>query len=210
MPTDKQDERRWPTPLKPVLDDNLDIYDEVELMDPAIHKNNLVELVINMTGSTKRNEAEHATFGAGCFWHVEDVFRNIPGVTSTQAGYMGGTRDNPTYEEVCTGRTGHTEVVEITYDPATVSYDHLLDVFWNIHDPTQVNRQGPDVGIQYRSVIFFHGQEQEKAAIASRDRIQKSFNKPIATSIEHAKIFYRAEEYHQQYFDKTGKKSCGI
>ena len=210
MPRENQDERRWPTPLKPVPDDSLEKYGDLELMDTGIHRNNLVELVINMTGSTKRNGKEKATFGAGCFWHVEDAFRHVPGVTSTQVGYMGGISENPTYKDVCTGQTGHTEVVEVTFDPAIVSYDHLLDIFWNIHDPTQLNRQGPDIGIQYRSVIFFTSQEQEKAAINSRDRMQKSLNKPLATIIEPAKKFYRAEEYHQQYFEKTGKKSCGI
>ena len=162
-----------------------------------------------MSGERQSSKQEKATFGAGCFWHVEDAFLKEPGVISTQSGFMGGTTENPTYEEVCTGQTGHTEVVEVTYDPDKVTYDRLLDVFWSIHDPTQVNRQGPDIGVQYRSVIFYHNAEQQKLAAASWERIQKASGKPIATRIEPAGKFFRAEEYHQRYFEKTGKRCCG-
>lgn len=210
MPGEKHDERQWPMPMKPFDDDRMDIGDDLELMDPAVHKNDLVELVINVTGDKPMSKQEKATFGAGCFWHVEDAFLHVPGIISTQAGFMGGSTENPTYEEVCTGRTGHTEVVEITYDPDKVTYEHLLDIFWNIHDPTQVNRQGPDIGIQYRSVIFYHNVQQEKLAAESWEHIHKVLKRPIATKIEPAGKFYRAEEYHQRYFEKTGRKSCGI
>ncbi len=144
---------------------------------------------------------EKATFGAGCFWGVEVAFRQIPGVVDAVVGYSGGTMENPTYRDVCTDRTGHAEVVQVTYDPAKVSYDQLLDVFWKMHDPTQVNRQGPDVGRQYRSAIFFHTPEQEAAAKASKERLAKSgkFSRPIATEITSAKPFYKAEDYHQRY-----------
>jgi peptide-methionine (S)-S-oxide reductase len=149
--------------------------------------------------------AEKATFGAGCFWGVEDTFRKIPGVTGTAVGYMGGSTENPTYEEVCTDSTGHAEVVQVEYDPAVVSYDELLETFWNAHDPTQVNRQGWDVGTQYRSAIFVHSPEQEKAAGESRAALQERVSKPIATEIAPAGTFNRAEEYHQCYFDKHKK-----
>ena len=153
-----------------------------------------------------------ATFGAGCFWGVEEAFRELKGVTATAVGYAGGSVSNPTYEDVCTHRTGHAEVVQVEYDPAVVSYEQLLNVFWDIHDPTQVNRQGPDVGTQYRSVIFFHDAAQEAAARASKERIEKSgrYRRPIATEIVPAATFYRAEEYHQQYLAKRGVKSCGF
>jgi len=153
---------------------------------------------------------EKATFGAGCFWGVEEEFRKIPGVLDAAVGYAGGTMDNPTYRDVCTDRTGHAEVVEVDFDPSVVSYDRLLDVFWNAHDPTQVNRQGPDVGTQYRSVIFTHSPDQESAARASRDRLDQSgrFRRPIATQIEPAPKFWRAEDYHQQYLAKRGLGSC--
>lgn len=153
---------------------------------------------------------EKATFGAGCFWGVEAAFRQVKGVTSTSVGYMGGTLENPTYEDVCTDRTGHAEVVEVFYDPAEVSYEELLEVFWSIHDPTTLNRQGPDRGTQYRSVIFYHTPAQEAAARASKEKLQGSgiFKRPIVTQIEPAKEFYRAEEYHQQYYEKTGRRSC--
>ncbi|MBI4055210.1 MAG: peptide-methionine (S)-S-oxide reductase MsrA [Elusimicrobia bacterium] len=146
-----------------------------------------------------------ATFGAGCFWGVEAAFRKVAGVVSTQVGYMGGTLEDPTYEQVCTGRTGHSEVVHIEYDPRRVSYEELLDVFWKIHDPTALNRQGPDVGTQYRSVLFFHNLEQETVAKASAERLQESgaLKKPIVTEIMSAGPFYRAEEYHQQYLAKN-------
>jgi peptide-methionine (S)-S-oxide reductase len=155
---------------------------------------------------------EKATFGAGCFWGVEEEFRKVPGVVDAAVGYSGGSLENPTYRDVCTDRTGHAEVVEVDFDPAAVSYDRLLDVFWNAHDPTQVNRQGPDVGTQYRSVIFVHSPEQEAAAKASRDRLEKSgrFRRPIATQIEPAARFWRAEDYHQQYLAKRGLGSCHV
>ena len=155
---------------------------------------------------------EKATFGAGCFWGVETTFREIPGVVDAAVGYEGGTTLNPTYKEVCSDDTGHAEVVEVEYDPARVNYDRLLDVFWSAHDPTQMNRQGPDVGTQYRSAIFFHTPEQEQAARASKAKLETSqrFRRPIATKIEPAQTFYRAEEYHQQYLAKRGVKHCHI
>lgn len=153
-----------------------------------------------------------AMFGAGCFWGVEEAFRKLAGVTGTAVGYAGGRVENPTYEQVCTDRTGHAEVVQVEYDPEQVSYDELLNVFWSAHDPTQVNRQGPDIGSQYRSVIFYHTPEQRQAAEASKQRLQESgrFRRPIATTIEPAPTFYRAEEYHQQYLAKRGRSSCGV
>ena len=153
-----------------------------------------------------------ATFGAGCFWGVEEEFRKVKGVRDAAVGYAGGSLPNPTYEDVCTDRTGHAEVVEVDYDPADVSYETLLDVFWNGHDPTQRNRQGPDVGTQYRSVIFFHSPEQETAARASKARLDQSgrFRRPIATVIEPAPRFWRAEEYHQRYLEKRGLGSCHV
>jgi len=155
---------------------------------------------------------EKATFGAGCFWHVEAAFQEIPGVTSTAAGYSGGTLKNPTYRDVCAGHTGHAEVVQVEYDPSKISYEELLDLFWKIHDPTTLNRQGPDVGTQYRSAIFFHAPAQEAAARASKEKLQSSgrFHRPIVTEITPASEFWRAEEYHQRYFEKTGHKSCGL
>lgn len=156
--------------------------------------------------------SEKATFGAGCFWGVEEAFRHLPGVVDTAVGFMGGTLANPTYPEVCTGRTGHAEVVEVTYDPAQVSYRDLLDLFWSIHDPTTPNRQGPDIGTQYRSVIFHHTPEQEAAARASKQEVERSgrFRRPIVTAIEPAGTFWRAEEYHQQYLAKHGRGHCRI
>jgi len=155
---------------------------------------------------------EKATFGAGCFWGVEEEFRKVPGVVDAAVGHSGGSLENPTYRDVCTDRTGHAEVVEVDFDPSVVSYDRLLDVFWNAHDPTQVNRQGPDVGTQYRSVIFTHSPDQESAARASRDRLDQSgrFRRPIATQIEPAPKFWRAEDYHQQYLAKRGLGSCHV
>jgi peptide-methionine (S)-S-oxide reductase len=153
-----------------------------------------------------------ATFAAGCFWGVEDAFRQVPGVTSVIVGYTGGTMKNPTYKDVCSGRTGHAEAVEVEFDPAKVSYLELLAVFWKSHDPTTLNRQGPDVGSQYRSAIFFHDVQQEAAARASKEVLIKEgvFKRPIVTEITPASEFYRAEEYHQQYFEKQGIKSCHI
>jgi peptide-methionine (S)-S-oxide reductase len=153
-----------------------------------------------------------ATFGAGCFWGVEETFRQVDGVKETAAGYAGGDVDRPTYEQVCTDRTGHAEVVQVLFDPEVVSYEKLLEVFWSAHDPTQRNRQGPDVGRQYRSVVFHHGPEQEAAALASKAALEQSgrYAKPIATEIEPAPTFHRAEEYHQQYLARRGQSSCRI
>ena len=155
---------------------------------------------------------EKATFGAGCFWGVEAAYRQIPGVLSTAVGYLGGTLENPTYHDVCTGRTGHAEVVQVTYDPVRVTYDDLLTVFWENHDPTTLNRQGPDVGTQYRSAIFYQSDAQKEAAIASKDEREKSgrFRRPIVTEITPATDFYIAEDYHQQYLEKRGLSSCHI
>jgi peptide-methionine (S)-S-oxide reductase len=151
-----------------------------------------------------------ATFGAGCFWGVEEAFRNVSGVTQTAVGYMGGHTENPTYEEVCTDRTGHAEVIQLEYDPEQVSYDELLNLFWTMHDPTTLNRQGPDIGTQYRSVIFYHTPEQKQLAEASKNNLNQSgrFSKPIVTEIVPAATFYRAEEYHQRYLQKRGLGSC--
>ncbi len=153
-----------------------------------------------------------ATFGAGCFWGVEAEFRRVKGVKVTAVGYAGGDLQNPTYRDVCSDTTGHAEVVQVEYDPEAVSYDDLLNVFWENHDPTTLNRQGPDVGTQYRSVVFFHTPEQEQAARASRERLEKSgrFRRPIVTQIEPAAEFWRAEDYHQQYLEKRGLASCHI
>lgn len=155
---------------------------------------------------------EKATFGAGCFWGVEATFRQIPGVTNAAVGYAGGTKENPTYEDVCTDRTGHAEVVEVDFDPAQVSYEKLLDVFWANHNPTTPNRQGPDVGSQYRSVIFYHSPQQKAAAEASKEKLGQSgkFNSPIVTLIEPASKFWRAEEYHQRYLEKRGQTHCAV
>jgi peptide-methionine (S)-S-oxide reductase len=149
-----------------------------------------------------------ATFGAGCFWGVEAAFRQLDGVTKTRVGYTGGTLEGPTYEDVCSHTTGHAEVVEVTYDPARVSYDDLLQVFWRKHDPTQLNRQGWDVGDQYRSAIFVHDEEQRAAAEASKDREQQRLSRSIVTEISPAETFYEAEDYHQQYLEKRGRSSC--
>ncbi len=149
---------------------------------------------------------ERATFGAGCFWGVEAAFRKVPGVLSVSVGYSGGSSKDPTYKEVCSGNTGHAEVVEMAFDSSKVSYEDLLDVFWKIHDPTTLNRQGPDVGMQYRSAIFFHTPEQEASAVASKEKLQGSgrYKKPSVTEITPASEFYRAEEYHQCYYEKQG------
>jgi peptide-methionine (S)-S-oxide reductase len=153
-----------------------------------------------------------ATFAAGCFWGVEDAFRHVPGVISTTVGYTGGRTKNPTYEEVCSHTTGHAEAVEVEFDPAKVSYLQLLSVFWQSHDPTTLNRQGPDVGTQYRSAIFYHDAQQEADARASKETLEKAkvFKRPIVTEISPASEFYRAEDYHQQYFEKRGMKSCHL
>jgi len=153
-----------------------------------------------------------ATFAAGCFWGVEATFRQLPGVVSTRVGYIGGHTENPTYKEVCTDATGHAEAVEVQYDPAKLSYEELLNVFWENHDPTTLNRQGPDWGSQYRSVIFFHTPEQESSAKASKEALDKSgrYGKKIVTQILPAADFYEAEDYHQQYLEKRGLASCHI
>src|SRR5712692_8352838 len=153
-----------------------------------------------------------ATFAAGCFWGVEAMFRQLAGVISTRVGYSGGNFANPTYKDVCTGRTGHAEAVAAAHDPAQLTYDKLLDVFWENHDPTQLNRQGPDWGTQYRSAIFFHTPEQEAAAKAWKEKLEKSrhYSKPIVTQIVPATTFYPAEDYHQQYLEKRGLASCHI
>ncbi len=153
---------------------------------------------------------EVATFGAGCFWHVQLAFSKIQGVVKTEAGYMGGEIKNPTYEQVCSDKTGHIEVVQVTYDPDKVSYLKLLEIFWKNHNPTERDRQGPDIGTQYRSVIFFHTNEQKKQAEMSKKEIQKSFSKQIQTKILKAEEFYKAEEYHQDYLKKHGRDSCYI
>ena len=156
--------------------------------------------------------SEIATFGAGCFWGVEANFRRVPGVIGAVSGYSGGHTESPTYRDVCTDTTGHAEVVQVTYDPAKVSYEQLLDVFWKVHDPTQVNRQGPDFGKQYRTAIFFHSPEQEAAAKKSKQALDASgkFHHPIATEIAPAGPFWPAEEYHQRYLEKRGATDCHI
>jgi len=153
-----------------------------------------------------------ATFAAGCFWSVEDAFRQVKGVTSTTVGYIGGTTKNPTYKEVCTDRTGHAEAVEVEFDPGQVSYRELLAAFFQSHDPTTLNRQGPDIGTQYRSAVFFHDAEQEAEAREAKATLEKSgvFRRPIVTQIVPASEFYRAEDYHQQYFEKQGIRSCHL
>jgi len=153
---------------------------------------------------------EKATFGAGCFWGVEAAFRRLAGVTSTQVGYTGGAVKNPSYEQVCTDNTGHAEAVEVTFDPQVISYHDLLEVFWNNHNPTTLNRQGLDVGAQYRSAIFYHSPEQLAEAQASRDAAQAQFPRPIVTQIVPASEFWRAEEYHQQYLEKRGLAHCHL
>lgn len=155
---------------------------------------------------------ELATFGAGCFWGVEVTFRQVPGVKDALVGYLGGTLANPTYRDVCTGRTGHAEVVQVQYDPSEVTYDKLLDVFWENHDPTTPNRQGPDVGTQYRSAIFYHSPQQKDVAEKSKARLEASgeLRRPVVTEITAASTFYPAEDYHQRYLEKRGLASCHI
>lgn len=157
-----------------------------------------------MTGAT-----ETATFGAGCFWHVEHAFEQVPGVVATEVGYMGGRLENPSYKQVCTDRTGHAEVCQVRFAPEKVSYEQLLDAFWRMHDPTTPNRQGPDVGTQYRSVVFYHSEAQREVAQASLAQAQRHFAQPIVTQIVPAGTFWQAEAYHQDYFKKNGK-ACGI
>jgi peptide-methionine (S)-S-oxide reductase len=151
---------------------------------------------------------QRATFAAGCFWGVEAAFRQIPGVTGTRVGYTGGHSEDPSYYDVCSDTTGHAEAVEVEYDPTQVSYDQLLDLFWRSHDPTQGNRQGPDVGSQYRSAVYFHSPEQEEAAVASRARVQAQLPVRVTTEVVPAETFYEAEDYHQQYFEKSGRSVC--
>ena len=155
---------------------------------------------------------EIATLGAGCFWGVEAAFRRVPGVIEAISGYSGGQQENPTYKDVCTDQTGHAEVVQVTFDPAKVSYEQLLEVFWKVHDPTQVNRQGPDFGTQYRTAIFYHTPEQQAKALKSKEALEASgkLRRPVATEITAAGTFWRAEEYHQRYLEKRGQESCHI
>ena len=154
---------------------------------------------------------DKATFAAGCFWHVEATYRKVKGVVSTRVGYIGGRLENPTYKDVCSDKTGHAEAIEVEYDSALVSYDDLLSVFWDLHDPTTADRQGPDVGSQYRSAIFYHSPEQKAGAIASKEKLQATdhySNQKIVTEIVSATTFYPAEDYHQRYFEKRGLASC--
>jgi len=153
---------------------------------------------------------EQATFAAGCFWGVEETFRTVEGVISTAVGYIGGHTENPSYEDVCSGTTGHAEAVQIEFDPGVVSYERLLEIFWECHDPTTKNRQGPDIGSQYRSAVFFHNSQQEAAAKTLKDKLDRSglLNRPVVTVIGTAATFYLAEEYHQQYFERRGIQSC--
>ena len=163
-----------------------------------------------MSDDEQSKELKKASFAAGCFWGVEEAFRNLEGVKSTTVGYMGGDFKNPTYEDVCTGETGHAETLEVVYDPSVISYNELLAVFWNNHDPTTTDRQGPDIGSQYRSVIFYYDDQQKQLATESKDKVQKRFNRDIVTQIVPATAFYMAEDYHQQYLAKRGRKTCGF
>jgi peptide-methionine (S)-S-oxide reductase len=151
---------------------------------------------------------EKAAFGAGCFWHVEEEFRNLKGVVKTTVGYMGGKLNNPTYEDVCTDKTGHVEVCEVKFDPNKIKYEELLEKFWEIHDPTQIDKQGPDVGTQYKSVIFYYNDDQKNLALASKEKEQRNHKQKIATKIIPAEIFYEAEDYHQKYLMKRSKNTC--
>ena len=155
---------------------------------------------------------EKATFGAGCFWGVEETLRRLPGVESTQVGYMGGHTSNPTYKQVCTDGTGHAEVVEVTFDPSKIAYPDLLGVFWANHDPTTMNRQGPDIGAQYRSAVFYHSPEQQAEAQSFKEKLERSkiYKRPIITEVTPAGEFWRAEDYHQQYLAKRGQSHCHI
>lgn len=158
------------------------------------------------------NRTELATFGAGCFWGVEEEFRKLHGVISTKVGYLGGNKDNPSYEEICSDETGHAEVVEVTFDCEKINYEQLLNLFWNIHNPTQLNRQGVDIGTQYRSAIFYHSEEQKEIAVLSKNKVEKinKYLRPIVTEISQVKTFWEAEDYHQQYLTKRGLTSCHI
>ena len=155
---------------------------------------------------------ETATFGAGCFWGIEATFRQVKGVKKTEVGYLGGTMENPSYEDVCTGKTGHAEVVQVSFDPNQISYEQIIDIFWQNHDPTTLNRQGPDVGTQYRSAVFYHSDQQKAIAEKTKEALDKStkFKAPIITEITEASTFYIAEDYHQQYLEKRGLSHCHI
>lgn len=172
----------------------------------------MTEQATNEEGGTEQRPTQKATFGAGCFWGIEAAFRQVRGVVSTAVGYMGGTRDEPSYRQVCTGRTGHAEVVQVEYDPQRLSYADVLAVFWENHDPTTLNRQGPDVGTQYRSAIFVHDPAQEETARRSKDEFDASgrFRRPVVTEISPAATFWPAEDYHQQYLEKRGLSTCRI
>jgi peptide-methionine (S)-S-oxide reductase len=171
-----------------------------------------MENVTQQKATQEKATLEKATFGAGCFWGIEAAYRQVKGVVSKAVGFSGGTYDNPSYHDVCTGRTGHAEVVEVTYDPARVSYEDLLRVFWENHNPTTLNRQGWDIGTQYRSAIYFHNATQEAAARASKEQLESNgkYRKPIVTEVTPASKFYIAEDYHQQYLEKRGQSSCHI
>ncbi len=164
----------------------------------------------DMNAEVPATGVQRATFAAGCFWGVEAAFSELDGVLDVTVGYTGGTTTDPSYEQVCGGDTGHAEAVEVLFDPAAVSYDQLLYAFWHIHNPTTLNRQGWDLGSQYRSAIFFHDPEQEQLALATRELEQRSLVKPIVTEILPATTFYRAEEYHQRYFERSGYAACGV
>ena len=157
-------------------------------------------------------KTEKATFGAGCFWHVEDEFRKIKGVANVTVGYMGGSSKNPSYENVCCDKTGHAEVAQVEYDPSKVSYEKLLDAFFKMHNPTQINQQGMDIGTQYRSVIFYHNEKQKKSALGSKKKLEDSkvYAEKVATEIKKASTFYKAEEYHQNYYSKNNLKTCFV
>ena len=153
---------------------------------------------------------EKAIFAAGCFWHIEEVFSKLKGVVSTRVGYTGGNTKNPTYEQVSSGKTDHAEAIEITFNPKVISYKELLETFWKVHNPTSINRQGPDIGTNYRSAIFYTNEKQKETALKSKEEYQNSITKPIVTEIKKFDVFYPAEEYHQKYFKKNRRFSCGI